>query len=496
MRPFFQRRSGLFANAGWMETFVFSQFLLPAVLFLPGAQSFRIVVRTLPYLFCALLLPVYHAQVKKVRLPTCSRFLIAALLLLVLELLHPQSALIAGIAQCCFQLCIALPLYWGFGMVQSAQRLRRLLWLILLANGIGAGVGLLQAVYPQIFLPRDFSAGLSRYNPNYLEDLSYTGANGQKIVRPPGLSDLPGNAAVAGLFAGVLGLALASDRALKRTHRFVALACAFAGITDIYLAQVRSLLLVLIVALALFGLVRHYRIPVFSRIWLSVAGIILVCGTYYVAVLIGGAAISDRFLSIKEQGVYESYKTNRGAFVEYTFQDQLGKYPLGAGIGRWGMMNSYFGDKDNLLNPALFAEIQITGWLYDGGILLWLFYGGAIAVALLFSYRVATRHPDMQVASLAKVVFVLQLAIAGATMAGPVFNTPLGVMFWLMASALYGAASFKRPAVKSVLPEIRGSRNNSSLRVPVSALGPPRSNRLEGPLFSTDRTSLESMAGK
>src|SRR5258708_23593881 len=161
-RMLLRRRSGVFANVGWMEVFVFCQFLLPAVLFLPGAQSFRTVVRTLPYLSCALLLPVYHSHIKGVKLAPSGRLLIAAFILLVLELLHPESALLAGIAQCCFQLCIALPLYWGTGMVQSSQRLRRLLWLILLANGIGAGVGLLQAIYPQIFLPREFSAGLAR----------------------------------------------------------------------------------------------------------------------------------------------------------------------------------------------------------------------------------------------------------------------------------------------------------------------------------------------
>src|SRR5258708_22983246 len=132
-RPLLRGGSRVFGNVGWMETFVFFQFLLPAVLFLPGVQSFRIVVRTLPYLSCALLLPVYHSRIKNVKLPPGSRLLIAALLLLVLELLHPESALIAGIAQCCFQLCIALPLYCGSGMVQSPQRLRRLLWLILLA---------------------------------------------------------------------------------------------------------------------------------------------------------------------------------------------------------------------------------------------------------------------------------------------------------------------------------------------------------------------------
>src|SRR5258708_19111599 len=268
----------VFADVGWMEVFIFGQFLMPALLFVPGMQSIRIVVRVLPYLSCALLLFVYHARVKKLKLAPGSRFLVLAMLLLALELLHPESALTAGLAQCVFQLCIALPLYWGAGMIHSAERLRRLLSIMLLVNGLGAGVGLLQAIYPQTFLPPEFSAGLTRYNPNMLEDLSYVGANGQKIVRPPGLSDLPGSAALAGVFAGVLGLALASEQTLKRWKRMVALACAFMGITVIYLAQVRSLLLVLIGALAVFALLRHYRTPIFSRRLVSVAGLALVCG--------------------------------------------------------------------------------------------------------------------------------------------------------------------------------------------------------------------------
>ena len=42
--------------------------------------------------------------------------------------------------------------------------------------------------------------------------------------------------------------------------------------------------------------------------------------------------------------------------------------------GCWGMMFYYFGDPGNTKNPALWAEIQWTGWLYDGGIALVFFY--------------------------------------------------------------------------------------------------------------------------
>jgi hypothetical protein len=36
-------------------------------------------------------------------------------------------------------------------------------------------------------------------------------------------------------------------------------------------------------------------------------------------------------------------------------------------------------------------------------------------------------------------VLAFQLAIIGLCLAGPVFNTQLGVVFWIMTGALYGA---------------------------------------------------------
>jgi hypothetical protein len=448
------RRSAIFGDVGWMEVFVFCQFLLPGVMFLPGTQAFRTVLRTLPYLSCALLVPVYHSRVKTLKLAPGSHLIAAALLLLALELLHPESAFTAGLAQCVFQLCIVLPLYWGAGMVQSPARLQRLLWLVLLANGISAVLGFLQALYPHIFLPPQFAESILRVNPNYLEQMSYVGASGQTIVRPPGLNDTAGSAALAGLFTAILGLGLASDPAMKRWKRLVALGCAFAGITDIYLAQVRSLFLVLVVTVALLALVRHYRAPIFSRKWIAIAGPILICTSYFVAVQIGGASISERFLGIGQEGAYSSYQQNRGIFVDYTMRELLWQYPLGAGVGRWGLMNAYFGEADNRIHPPLWAEIQITGWLYDGGILMWLLYGGAIMAALIFAYRVAARHPDTNLANLAKIIFVLQLALAGACFGGPVFNTSGGIVFWVLTSALYGASRFSRVPRRRTLPRI------------------------------------------
>ena len=48
----------------------------------------------------------------------------------------------------------------------------------------------------------------SRLNDMYLESLTYEGVGGERIVRPPGLSDQPGGAATAGALTVVLGAGL------------------------------------------------------------------------------------------------------------------------------------------------------------------------------------------------------------------------------------------------------------------------------------------------
>ena len=69
---------------------------------------------------------------------------------------------------------------------------------------------------------------------------------------------------------------------------------------------------------------------------------------------------------------------------------------------------------------------------------MWLLYGGAIMFSLLAGWKM-TRSLDIGVAKLALVVVPVQVFVAGLGMAGPIFNTQMGILFWMMASALHGA---------------------------------------------------------
>ena len=86
--------------------------------------------------------------------------------------------------------------------------------------------------------------------------------------------------------------------------------------------------------------------------------------SFSMAVQVGGEKVSSRYLDLAETGLLESYLKNRGHFLDYTFNHVLWEYPFGAGSGRWGMMNNYFGRGSHI--SSLWAEIQLTGWLYDG----------------------------------------------------------------------------------------------------------------------------------
>ena len=62
------------------------------------------------------------------------------------------------------------------------------------------------------------------------------------------------------------------------------------------------------------------------------------------------------------------------------------------------MMASYFGDQYNPDSPPIWAEIQWTGWLIDGGLPLMLAAAAGMLVALREAFR-ATRVEDSRVTS-------------------------------------------------------------------------------------------------
>ena len=425
---------------GWIELFIAIQLLWGVLLFVPGIQPYRAYIRALPYL-SSLGALLWHLtrRTKEVMSPS-GRWLIAVFGLMMLNLLHTDTHLMAGIAQIVFQLAIAGPIFWVVRSVQTEPRLLRVMWVIFAASFISAGFGVLQVYYPNQLLPPEFSALARSLNPDYVQALTYRGADGTLIIRPPGLSDLPGGAALSGLITAVLGVALAIHGHPRKMVRALCFGSAAVGMTALYLTQVRSLTIMAVLSVLMFAVIRLRQGRVLQGSGIAVAGVAVIAGSFMWAVTLGGESLSDRFSGLLDTGIFTTFQENRGLFLEYTLREMLFQFPLGAGLGRWGMMHVYFADRAMWQSPPIHVEIQITGWLLDGGFVMWIFYGGALLSAVLFGYRLAVRGATESLRYFGMVVLSMQLTIIGLCFTGPVFNTQLGILFWTMTGALFGTA--------------------------------------------------------
>jgi hypothetical protein len=174
--------------------------------------------------------------------------------------------------------------------------------------------------------------------------------------------------------------------------------------------------------------------------WIAAGGVVLVVGSFTWAVALGGESLAERFSSLLDTGVFTTFQENRGLFLEYTLNEMLFEFPLGAGLGRWGMMHVYFGDPAMWQSPPVHVEIQVTGWLLDGGVPMWLCYGGALLSALRLGYVLAVRGVTESLQYFATIALAIQLTIIGLCFTGPIFNTQLGILFWTVTASLFGAA--------------------------------------------------------
>jgi hypothetical protein len=420
-----------FFRANRIEIFVAILFLLNGILLFPGTQPVRFLVRAAPYLVS---LGAFLLVQRPFAAPAApgAFMMVLVLTLLGVNMLHSTTQPVAGLAQILLQLAILGPVFWAARFIKNPRQLIRILFVVLACNALGSVVGILQIYYPEHFLPAQFSADASS---SWLESLTFISPDGRTLVRPPGLSDLPGGAAMAGSVSAIMGLAFSARQATRIWVRFASLGAALAGISVLYLTQVRSLTWMTLAAMAVMALFSLRRQSTFNRAWLVCATASVVLGAFAWAVTVGGQRVHDRFLVTSGSGMLGSYDASRGWFWRYTFGDALEQFPLGAGVGRWGAMNGYFaGQRPD--SPPLWAEIQLTGWLYDGGVPMWMAYASGLAISMLFVFRIAlSRMPFV-----GAVIFCINGIVIGASFTGPAFNTTMGLEYWLLVALLYGGA--------------------------------------------------------
>jgi hypothetical protein len=218
----------------------------------------------------------------------------------------------------------------------------------------------------------------------------------------------------------------------------IGIASVSVGMFCIYLSFVRSILIVtavsvvgLVVGLAVRGQVG--RATVVAVVAAVVPVLVFVWATS------AGKGVGDRFASLVEDSPGEVYNANRGVFLQTTIEDFLPRYPVGAGLGRYGMMNLYFGTTSNPDSPPLWAEIQATAWVFDGGLLLLLAGYAAVIAAVLIAAYLAVSVRDNALAGLAALVAAFSFSILVNTAGYSSFLSQTGMMFWVLNAALYRA---------------------------------------------------------
>lgn len=357
-----------------------------------------------------------------------------------LSLLHPTTnSLLAGTAQIALYVAIVAPVFWVPRLAIDGKVLRRLMLLLFLFSAVSAAVGVLQVYFPGRFEPH-LSTAITGMQDDYVRSLQFTLANGERIFRPMGLTDTPGGAASAGFFVVLLGSGfLLASRRIAAIGASVGLM--MLGVFCLYLSQVRATTVILAVALVVLAglLAMAGQVQRLVRLG-AVVALCLVVGLGW-AVSVGGEQAMKKWTGLFQDDAGSVYYQNRGHFLEETYNEVLPRYPLGAGLGRWGMIYSYFGDDKDPESTYLWAEIQWTAWLFDGGVPLTLAYSLALLAALWWAFKIS-RDPLARQSDLwlwACVIFAYDVGALALTFSYPLFIGQSGLEFWVLNAVLFGA---------------------------------------------------------
>ena len=409
----------------------------------------RLVFRILPY--AAALLPFFLPKPFRKTPIRAEGPLTGVLLIYSLAFFHPQTNnILSGVATIVMTLAIMAPVFWAPQMIYGPRQIRRLLVILLVICGLDSGLGILQVYNPQRWIPPDMLA--------QMEDMKtfggvYTGAEGQDIMRPPGLSNTIGGACASGMIGGVLGVAFLLGRT-SMLLRLYSIAAIFLGAAVIYVSMVRTSLLVMCGMCVVLCLLNVMQRRVGKAVLvLVVAGGGLAAGLVY-AISIGGDAVEKRYSTIVEQNPATFYYENRGEGVASTFSTSIFEYPIGGGLARWGQMRGYFGDESNPNSPGIFSEVMFHSWVIDGGVILLLLYVSAIVITIRSQVHLALSQRNSELGSLTATICAISCGITAMCFSYVPFVSQFGILFWLFAGALSGAANraISRPGYASRRP--------------------------------------------
>ncbi len=421
------------ALAPWPVRFILFDLACSASLVAFGDTPLRTPLRVAVY---AASLALLVTRLPRHRTHPALRLAVWVPVLLAIGLLNPErSTLLAGAAQAALYVSVLAPLSWvaaGRPDFSVLRRVALLMWGFYVAS---AALGVVQVYNPGRFQGA-MAEGVANDRNFRNGSAAVVLADGTVSQKPMGLSDAPGGAAAGGVFAIILGTGiLLAER--SRWLRAMAVGGMAVGLFCIFLSQIRtSLIVVGICSLVTLG-VLAWRAD-----WGRVAKLGTVLGTVAVAGSLWAFAVAgdqtvNRFATLLADSPGKVYQKNRGQFLTQMLTEDIWKYPFGAGLGRWGMINQYFGNRAT----SIWSEMMWTSWLYDGGIPLVLLNAATLGAMLWTAWRIATRRGGMkEVAVWGAVILAFDVAAVAASLGNPIFSVQAGLEVWLLNALLFGAS--------------------------------------------------------
>ncbi|MGA9771243.1 MAG: hypothetical protein WBV94_19570 [Blastocatellia bacterium] len=372
--------------------------------------------------------------------------------LVFLSLFYPTTNVVAGFAQAAMYLAILAPLFWASRLKIDLPTLRKIILVLWAFYTLSAIFGVLQVYFPGRFQP-NLSSVYASMDKGYIADLSITTTKGERVLRPMGLTDTPGGAATAGFYAVLfaLGLFVTDSRMWMKC---AAIGSMMVGTMCLYLCQVRSILVMAAICVIVFGSLLAWKGRIAKISSLAIVLVAVVFGSFSWAVSLAGDSVYGRLSTLVASSPTEVYYKSRGIFLEYTVNEILPEYPLGAGLGRWGMMSSYFGASGDPSQKGIYVEIQWTGWILDGGLGLVLAYVAAIFMTTLMGWKIMKNSKGEDMAVWGALLIAYNVGAFAITFNYPFFASQSGMEFWLLNAIIFSAA-------QTINPFLTGSKRSS-----------------------------------
>lgn len=365
---------------------------------------------------------------QKLELPPLSAWVLAWVLIIVLEMFHPDGGVVAHRFAGIRPHLEFIPLFFlGYHLMTTPHRLR--VFLVLIAV-IGAANGVVSLVQFNLSTEQ-----LSAWGPGYADRIEGEGvaarkfqdASGEDKVRPFGLGSDSGQGGIFGMLAIPAALTLLAMTRGTR-YRLLAAPAAVGVALAVITSQGRAAVVATVVTLVGFtalSVVSSKRLGP-TLVGIALAGVVGLGVSSALETETGDS--NFRYNSIAPGKLFGTAQQDRGhSYV--ALPRYIEQYPLGAGLGSVGPATSVFSS-----GRGLNGETQFTYLLVEAGVIGLIVILGLHLRLLALAFGRIRKMVDSQLRALlaaiaAPLIGILALYFGGSPLAG----SPSAPYFWFVA---------------------------------------------------------------